>query len=221
MTKQNWQQIYLAGEQLNRYPYDFVVSSFFRFRPCPHPAVLDLGCGAGNHALFCAENGARVTAVDYSEAALATVNQRAQERGLQEAIQTRTADFEDFHLPDNGFDVVIDRLAVSHVARDFADKVYQTVFDAMSPGGVVLACLFSDEHSHRQYGQYDESAQIWHSFTDGIFAALKTACFYTEEQIRHLFRQYHLLSLVRVNEQQLTGDGGCLSSWQIIAQKTP
>ena len=221
MTKQNWQQIYLAGEQLNRYPYDFIVSGYFRHRPVPRPRVLDLGCGAGNHALFCAENGAEVLALDYADAALEVVSQRAQERSLQQHVRTARADFEDFHLPESGFDMAIDRLAVSHVAMGDAERVYQHVHDAMNPGGVVLACLFSDAHSHKDYGTHDPQRQIWHSFSDGIFAPLKTACFYSEDEIRHLFRHFELLALNRCSEQDLLQPGEQQQSWHIIARKKP
>ena len=109
MTKQTWQDIYSAGEQLNKYPYDFIVSSFYRYRSENNNdtpiKVLDLGCGAGNHALFCAENGAEVLAVDYSRAALDVVMQRAVERGIEDRVRTQQVDFENFTklMDDLGF----------------------------------------------------------------------------------------------------------------------
>jgi cyclopropane fatty-acyl-phospholipid synthase-like methyltransferase len=223
MTKHNWHTIYSAGEQLNRYPYDFIVSSFFRYRPSRDDGkairVLDLGCGAGNHALFCAENGAEVLAVDYSSAALDVVTRRASERGLAHRIDTLQVDFENFDLQQTGFDLVIDRLAVSHVARPCAEQVYTRIYDSLDDDAIVLANLFTTAHSHKDYGEYDADKQLWHNFTAGIFEPLKTACFYDETEIRHLFRRYQLKSLVRDTETSLLAENDQLETWKIIAQK--
>jgi len=224
MTKQNWHRIYSAGEQLNRYPYDFVVSSFFRYRinktDSKTISVLDLGCGAGNHALFCAENGAEVLAVDYSSAALDVVNQRASEHGLDNRINTLQVDFENFQLPQTGFDIVIDRLAVSHVAKPHAQKVYDSVYDSLNHNGIVFANLFTSDHSHKNFGCYDADKQVWHNFSDGIFEHLKTACFYHEHEIKQLFRKYRLLSFVRETDTNMLNGEDQLETWEIVAQKT-
>ena len=226
MTKHNWQEIYSAGEQLNKYPYDFIVSSYFRLRSTfpedKQIKVLDLGCGAGNHALFCAENGADVLAVDYSDAALAVVRLRAAERGLKDQIHTQQIDFENFELEESGFDLVIDRLAVRHVARGYAATVYDRVFELLDDKGFVFSNLFSTGHRHKDYGEYDNDKQIWHSFNGGIFESLKTACFYTEEEVRQLLRRYTLQSLVRETETEtlVAANIKQMEIWKIIAQKT-
>ena len=227
MTKQTWQDIYSAGEQLNKYPYDFIVSSFFRYRSENNNdipiKVLDLGCGAGNHALFCAENGAEVLAVDYSSAALDVVKQRAVERGVEDRVRTQQMDFESFSLTESGFDITIDRLAVSHVGRQFAVSVYDKVHEVLNEDGIVLSNLFSAGHTHKDFGEYDKDLELWRNFTSGIFEHLKTACFYTEEEIRQLFRKFSLRSLVPETERNML-DGEQdkneqLDIWKIVAKK--
>lgn len=220
MTKHTWQDIYAAGEQLNRYPYDFIVSSYFRYRPRreeSRPRVLDLGCGAGNHALFFAENGADVLAVDFSTSALDVVKQRAAEKNLTERVTCKQVDFENFDLDDNGFDIVIDRLAVSHVSAIHADTIYNKLVDMMSPGAVLLSNLFTDGHSHKDYGRYDEKQELWLDFSDGIFEHLKCASFYDEPAVRNLLRGYELISLVRESSADLIA-GDNKEIWKIIAR---
>ena len=45
--------------------------------------ALDVGCGAGGNAMWLAERGWRVTAVDFSEVAIQKARQRAKERGVE------------------------------------------------------------------------------------------------------------------------------------------
>ena len=226
MTKQTWQNIYVSGEQLNKYPYDFIVSSFFRYRPVKDEPikVLDLGCGAGNNALFFAENNAEVFAVDYSNAALEVLQKRAVEKGLEDRVRVQQVDFEDFTLNESGFDIVVDRLAVSHVGRQYAISVYNRVYEVMNTNGIVLSNVFTTGHTHKNYGKYDKENEIWSDFTGGIFEHLKTACFYTEEEIRDLFNKFSMQSLSRETEYNLPIASEAsikeqLEIWKIIARK--
>ena len=52
--------------------------------------AIDLACGAGRNALYLAERGWAVTAVDGSEKAIELVQERSAVRGLE--IQTKVAD---------------------------------------------------------------------------------------------------------------------------------
>jgi cyclopropane fatty-acyl-phospholipid synthase-like methyltransferase len=221
MTKQNWQAIYTAGNQLNRYPYDFIVSSFFRYRDVlgHHPRVLDLGCGAGNHSIFCAENGASVTAVDYSEAALAVLRQRALSSGIGDRIETVVVDFEDFQMSSRGFDLVIDRLSVTHVGMGYAHEVYSSIYECMNPGGLLFSNLFSTGHTHKEFGDYDEKKRIWHSFKKGIFKNLKSACFYSFEDVQFLLRKYNLEFLCLESEKDILDEKNTKELWKIIGIK--
>lgn len=68
--------------------------------------ALDVACGNGRNAIFLAERGFRVTAVDLSQEALSQLDLEARTRGL--AIETRLLDLEaDPLLPLNYFDLIL------------------------------------------------------------------------------------------------------------------
>lgn len=69
--------------------------------------VLDVGTGPGFLALLCAEMGNEVTAVDLSENMLKKAKENAQMRSL--SIDFRQGDAESLQLPDNHFDVVMNK----------------------------------------------------------------------------------------------------------------
>ncbi|WP_243787714.1 class I SAM-dependent methyltransferase [Saccharopolyspora gloriosae] len=100
----------------------------------PPGRVLDLGCGEGGDALWFAERGWQVTAVDLSPVVLERARARATERGL--SIRWREIDLAtDF--PDGEYDLVSAQFLHSwgELPRE---KILRRAADAVAPGGVLL-----------------------------------------------------------------------------------
>ena len=99
MSIEKWNRRYLAGEQVFRTPAPLVT----RYAAdLPRGAALDLACGPGRHALYLAERGWRVTAVDGSPAAIEML------RGGNSKIEARVADLErgEFQIPPDSYDLI-------------------------------------------------------------------------------------------------------------------
>ena len=60
--------------------------------------ALDLGCGVGRYALFLAEHGLAIEAIDGSEAGLAVVRETTRARGLSLGVRQGTADALPFEM---------------------------------------------------------------------------------------------------------------------------
>ena len=105
MSLEEWNQRYRSGEQLFETPA-LLVEQFAAGLP-PGDA-LDLACGPGRNALYLAERGWRVTAVDGSEPAIQLLRERARQRKRQ--VETRVADLErgEFAIPAKSFDLICD-----------------------------------------------------------------------------------------------------------------
>src|SRR5438874_1451288 len=74
--------------------------------------VLDLGCGTGRHALWLAECGARVTAVDFSAGMLAAAKAKPgadRVRFVEHDLHTLLP------FPDGSFDFVVSGLVLEHL----------------------------------------------------------------------------------------------------------
>lgn len=103
MSIEKWNQRYLAGEHLSDAPSPLVV----RFTADLVPgAALDLASGPGRNAVYLAERGWQVTAVDGSPIAIA----RLRERNAN--IDARLADLErgEFQIHPNAYDLICDCL---------------------------------------------------------------------------------------------------------------
>ncbi|NUB91719.1 class I SAM-dependent methyltransferase [Haloterrigena sp. SYSU A558-1] len=100
-----------------------------RIETLPDGRALDVATGTGRNALFLAERGYDVDAIDISDAAIERARDRADERGLE--VNWRRADLADVELPTDEYDV----LTVSFFA---ALEHLPDCKDALAPGGVLV-----------------------------------------------------------------------------------
>lgn len=97
--------------------------------------ALDLGCGEGADAIWLAQHGWMVTAVDVSAVALERAATHAIEAGLQDRITWLQRDFATWH-PDQGFDLVSAQFLHSPLLP-WRDSLASAA-EAVAPGGALL-----------------------------------------------------------------------------------
>lgn len=102
----------------------------------PRPRALELGCGTGTNAVWLAQQGFEVTALDFSSRAL----QLARERGLASGVQVRWLEADVLRPPALGepYDFVLDRGCYHCVRRDDVQAYLSTLRQATKPGSAVL-----------------------------------------------------------------------------------
>jgi SAM-dependent methyltransferase len=105
-------------------------------------AVLDAGCGTGEHTILAARHGAKALGIDISARAIDRARRKASERGVDARFQVLDA----LSLATLGedFDTVVDS-GLFHVFDDAARARYVTVLHAgLRPGGHLRLMSFSD-----------------------------------------------------------------------------
>ncbi len=131
-----WDERYARGEELHRFePSPLLVEAVTGVAP---GRALDLACGAGRNALFLADRGWRVEAVDGSAVALGLLSEKVRERGLQTRVRALAADLEsrprDFELAPAAYDLICDFY--------FLDRaLLEDVRVAVRPGGLLVASI--------------------------------------------------------------------------------
>jgi tellurite methyltransferase len=101
----------------------------------PGGKALDLASGKGRNALFLAEKGMSVTALDISEEALEQLAKEAGHRGLK--VEILRIDLEaDTRLPRDSFDVVLDFFFLYR-------PLFPQLLQAVRQGGVAVVRTFS------------------------------------------------------------------------------
>jgi len=108
--------------------------------------ALDLACGQGRHAVWLAEHGWQVTAVDFSAVALGNARQLARERSV--SCRWVAADLLEFEPEPEAFDLVI--LSYVHVPRSDRRKILAAASRALARGGTLL--LIGLDRSNLEHG---------------------------------------------------------------------
>ncbi len=123
-----------------------------KIRPLLHRGkAIDIACGMGRNAVFLAEQGFAVTAVDVSEVALSLLDDEAQRRGL--TIETLQLDLETAaQLPAGPFDLLLNFF---YLHRPLLPQELARV----RPGGVIVMRTFSRAGSDR-YGPIDPDISL-------------------------------------------------------------
>lgn len=93
--------------------------------------VLEIGCGDGDLAVQLAQSGARVSAIDNSEAMIAAGRQRAVEH--RSPVDFKLGRAQDLPFEANSFDIVIAVTILCFVGD--ADRVFREVKRVPRPGG--------------------------------------------------------------------------------------
>src|SRR5438128_453344 len=101
---EHWNERYRRGEHANDEPHP-LVAKFASALPAGR--ALDVACGVGRHAIWLAQHGWTVAAVDYSVAAIEILRERAGGMGL--SLDPQIADLErhEFLIEPAAYDLIV------------------------------------------------------------------------------------------------------------------
>jgi len=120
------------------------------FAPTLQPGrALDLGAGEGRNAVWLAQGGWSVTALDVSGVALARAAQRAAEEGVP--LDCVEADWREYR-PQALFDLVV--LSFMHPRPDDHPSMFEFAREALAPGGHLFV-IGVDRSEHGRRGPPD------------------------------------------------------------------
>ncbi|MCA2213010.1 methyltransferase domain-containing protein [Jidongwangia harbinensis] len=122
----------------------------------PGPAVLDLGCGAGDLAIALARRGHDVTAVDKSGVAIEAARAKAAAEGL--TIHFETQDATRLHLRSAPFDTVFDSGLLHSLDRQGGDNAqrYLSLLPGLAAPGATVFVLAVSPQAGQGWGLTEE-----------------------------------------------------------------
>jgi SAM-dependent methyltransferase len=159
-----WDERYAATELVwSAGPNCFVAAELGGLPP---GRALDLGAGEGRNAIWLAERGWQVTAVDFSGVALAKGAKLAASRGV--SVDWVQADLTAYDPPTGGFDLVL--LAYVHLPPGQWHAVLASAARALAPGGTLFVVGHDADNIADGYGG-PQVPEILHR-ADDVAAAL-------------------------------------------------
>jgi tellurite methyltransferase len=135
MEISGWNERYRTGdrakEDLEQSPNPLLAEIAAKLLP---GKALDLACGTGRNAVWLAEHGWRVTAVDGAEAAIGLLQQRAAQRGV--TVETQVADLEkgEFRIDPDAWDLIL-------MCFYLQTSLFEPAKRGVKPSGIVLAIV--------------------------------------------------------------------------------
>lgn len=152
-----WNERYAAKELVwtadaNR----FVTEEVARLRP---GRALDLAAGEGRNAVWLAERGWTVVAVDFSDVAIEKGERMARSRGVADVIDFHVADLREYDPEAHAFDLV----ALIYLQLPQADlaPILARAARAVAPGGTFLLVAHDSENLEHGYGGPQNPAVLY------------------------------------------------------------
>jgi len=132
-----WNERYARGEETYAYRPSSPLPD--AVRDVSPGLALDLACGAGRHALYLAERGFRVVAVDWAQQGLDALMAEARRRGVDGRIEPVIADLDAgrFSINQSHFDVVCDFYFLNR-------SLFPAMRDGVREGGLFVAAIHAE-----------------------------------------------------------------------------
>lgn len=109
--------------------------------------ALDVGCGEGADAIWLAQNGWTVTAIDISDVAVRRARAAAALAGV--AVEWVRGDALQASFPAGSFDLV--SMQYPALRKSAGEAVVRALLDTTRPGGLLLAVYHDLDEDHRQH----------------------------------------------------------------------
>ena len=155
MDRREWDRKYAGSELLwTAEPNRFLVAEVTGL---PAGRALDLACGEGRNAVWLAQQGWQVTAVDFSEVAIAKARRLAEAHEVE--VAWLAADLLDYQPPAGTFELVI--LFYLQLPSEERRQVVRTAAEAVAPGGTFLLVAHDRRNLEDGYGGPKDAAVLY------------------------------------------------------------
>lgn len=158
--------------------------------------VLELGSGPGRNAIYFAEKGCRVDAVDLSEESIEWAKERAKERGVE--VNFIHNNIFDIQIKEGTYDIVYDSGCFHHIAPHRRSNYIELVLKALRPGGHFAITCFVEGG---EFGGSDITD--WEVYRQ---RSLNGGLGFTEEKLRIIFDSLEEIEIRRMKEAKETDE---------------
>lgn len=126
-TQEKWNETYMRRKIVSTVDFAKKALSFLEIQP--GATILDIGCGDGRDSMFFAQKGLHVTAIDFSEVAIAKLQKHSP------SITAIVKDIATMDFPHATFDAVYAHLSLHYFDDKKTTAIFQKVYDLLRDNG--------------------------------------------------------------------------------------
>ncbi len=139
-SPQEWNDAYLTGKYQNfwgiSYPSQELVAFVASLDLKPSTVALDVGCGAGQEAIFLAKQGFTVIGIDHSEAAIAIAESAGKQAGVN--VDWKIGNVLELPVADKSVNMINDRGCFHHIPDEKRAQYAAEMARVLQPNGKML-----------------------------------------------------------------------------------
>jgi tellurite methyltransferase len=133
--------VYAASENYYGVELRPEFTDYFSGRDCSGLVALDLGCGEGRYAIYLAELGCKVLAIDRSTVGIAKLSEKAEKKCLN--IQAVAMDIAEFDFKQNRYDIIVAATILDHLPQGLLTEIVPRIKSGLKPGGILYVNVFT------------------------------------------------------------------------------
>jgi len=212
MFDNNWENIiYKKNKQINKYPYDWIVSNTYKFITNKF-YCLELGSGTGNNIDFLLNFGFKnIDSLEASKTA-ARIQQR---KFKKKNIKIYNRDFNMFNYKADKYDLVIDRVSLTHNKIEDIKNTLDNISTSLKQDGYFFSIMFSKNSSF--YNKQKQNSFFFQKEINNQKGILTN--FFNKSEILKLFKKFKIIKLSHETRQDFIPKNKKLCNWNIICKK--
>jgi 2-polyprenyl-3-methyl-5-hydroxy-6-metoxy-1,4-benzoquinol methylase len=206
-----WNEAWKSAEERADWlvPEPFVVEAVEELRAAGVQRVLDLGFGAGRHAILLAKAGFHVEGIDASSNGRDFATEWAAAEGV--TLKLSVGDMSQLPYAVGAFDAILTWNVIYHGTMDVVQQTIDELARCLKPGGYLICSLISTRH--HMFGQGIEIEP--HTFVvPGGGEREHPHHYFDEEEIKRSFAAFALLRLEDATQKKATD-----YHWHLLARR--
>lgn len=187
--KEQWDATYSdARDFFGNEPSELAIRALMAFSDRGIKSVLELGCGQGRDTWYFVDQGFDVTALDYSEAGICQMQERAKAIGAKVVLQVHDAK-NPLPFPDNSFDAIYSHMLFTmEFSEQELSHMMKECLRVLKPNGLNIYSVRNDHDPH--YGKFTPRGKdMWQNPMGFVVH------FFSKERIRALAVGYEVIRI--------------------------
>ena len=192
---QYWEKNFLSKpEMFGLEPSEAAINTLKIFKEQNIEKIVELGAGLGRDSIFFAKNLIHVSALDYSFAAIKTINKKASENKLSNFISTKIFDVrKKLPFKDNSIEACFSHMLYCMALSTTELKYLNSeICRILKPGGINIYTV-----RHFDDGDYKNGIHIGEDLyeNDGFIVH-----FFSEEKVRQIVDGFNIINIEKFEE---------------------